>query len=83
MLFDNYHGDMTKLENADVTKLPPPQRCGEISQLPEKRILVLNAGQQVPDSILRSTAARFWTIVQTPDGTQMSIDDWERNQGKH
>ena len=46
----------------------------------QQTTLVLGEGKKVPESIRQSTAARFWTTVQMPDGTKMSVEDWEKTQ---
>ncbi|MDO8648514.1 MAG: hypothetical protein Q7R81_01900 [Candidatus Peregrinibacteria bacterium] len=51
----------------------------EMPGTPGKQVLVLSEGQEVPDSVRRNTAARFWTLVRMPDGTEMSVEDWEKN----
>lgn len=51
----------------------------EMLGTPGKQVLILSEGQEVPDSIRHDTSARFWTLVRMPDGTEMSVEDWEKN----
>jgi len=67
-------GHASNADGSPTRHATGPER--KLSSSPEQ-ILRLKEGQEVPDSIRRNAAIRFHTIVEMPDGTHMSVEEWE------
>lgn len=69
------HGHFTEANQKGIEHNPATGKEGR--PVSPEQILMLAEGQEVPDSIRRNDAARYWTIVQMPNGTRMTINQWE------